>query len=293
VKGILLAGGSGTRLHPMTLAISKQLLPIYDKPMVYHPLTTLMLAGLREILVITTPHDQAQFQTLLGDGSQWGIDLHYAVQPRPDGLAQAFLIGEDFLAGSPAALILGDNLFHGYGLTGKLRDAANLTSGARIFAYRVHDPERYGVVTFGEDGVATDIEEKPARPKSHHAVTGLYFYGPDVVDVAKSITPSTRGELEITDVNRHYLERGELTVETLGRGTAWLDTGTPDALLQAATFVQTLEARQGIKIAAPEEVAWRNGWIDDDALLEAAQRLSKNGYGAYLTSLTKETQSTS
>ena len=269
----------------MTLAVSKQLLPIYDKPMVYHPLTTLMLAGIREILVITTPHDQVQFQTLLGDGSQWGIELHYAVQPSPDGLAPAFIIGKDFLAHSPAALSSGDHLVHGDGPTGKLGAAATLTRGARIFAYRVHDPERYGVVTFGEDGVATDIEEKPARPKSRYAVPGLYFYGPDVVDVAKAITPSPRGELEITDVNRHYLACGDLTVETLGRGTAWLDTGTPDALLQAATFVQTLEARQGIKIAAPEEVAWRNGWIDDDALLQAAERLSKNGYGAYLATL--------
>ncbi|MDR9392518.1 MAG: glucose-1-phosphate thymidylyltransferase RfbA, partial [Trueperaceae bacterium] len=266
---------------------SKQLLPVYDKPMIYYPLTTLMLAGLREILIITTPNDRSSFRTLLGDGSQWGIDLHYAVQPSPDGLAQAFTIGESFLDGGPAALVLGDNLFHGYGLTGKLRDAATLERGARIFAYRVHDPERYGVVHFGEDGVATSLEEKPRHPTSRYAVTGLYFYDADVVDVAKTLTPSPRGELEITDLNRHYLRRGDLHVETLGRGTAWLDTGTPDALLQAATFVQTLEARQGIQIAAPEEVAWRNGWIDDAALARLAERYGSSAYGAYLNGLAR------
>ena len=285
MKGIVLAGGSGTRLHPLTHAVSKQLLPVYDKPMIYYPLTTLMLAGLREILIITTPHDAAAFQRLLGDGDRWGIDLHYAVQPSPDGLAQAFTIGEAFLDGGPAALVLGDNLFHGYGLTGKLRDAATLERGARLFAYQVHDPERYGVVTFDAHGVATHIDEKPASPRSRYAVTGLYFYDADVVDVAQTLTPSARGELEITDLNRRYLGRGDLHVETLGRGTAWLDTGTPDALLQAATFVQTLEARQGIKIAAPEEVAWRNGWIDDAALTRLAEGYGRSAYGAYLASL--------
>jgi glucose-1-phosphate thymidylyltransferase len=288
VKGIVLAGGSGTRLHPMTIPVSKQLLPVYDKPMIYYPLSTLMWAGLREILVITTPHDRPLFERLLGDGSPWGIELAYAEQPRPEGLAQAFLIGADFLDGHPACLILGDNIFHGYGLTGKLRDAATLTRGARVFAYRVHDPERYGVVTFDADRTVTDIEEKPARPRSRYAVTGLYFYDAGVVEAAHELRPSARGELEITDLNRAYLRRGELTVELLGRGTAWLDTGTPDSLLQAATFVQTLEARQGLKIAAPEEAAWRNGWIDDAQLRALAEPLEKSGYGAYLQGLLAE-----
>ena len=288
MKGIVLAGGSGTRLHPMTVAVSKQLLPVYDKPMIYYPLSTLMWAGIREILIITTPHDRPAFERLLGDGSQWGIDLRYTVQPSPDGLAQAFILGEAFLEGSPACLILGDNIFHGYGLSGKLRDAAALRTGARVFAYRVHDPERYGVVTFDDARRVVDIEEKPAVPKSRYAVTGLYFYDADVVEVAKSVRPSARGELEITDVNRAYLARGDLTVELLGRGTAWLDTGTPDALIQAATFVQTLEARQGFKIASPEEAAWRNGWIDDDRLKALAAPLRKNGYGAYLEGLTTD-----
>ncbi|MDR9392681.1 MAG: glucose-1-phosphate thymidylyltransferase RfbA, partial [Trueperaceae bacterium] len=242
-------------------------------------------AGIREILIITTPHDRPLFHHLLGDGAQWGIELSYAEQPSPDGLAQAFLIGESFLGGSPACLILGDNIFHGYGMSEKLRNAALLTKGGHVFAYRVHDPERYGVVTFDDQRRVLDIEEKPSQPKSHYAVTGLYFYGADVVDVAKSVRPSKRGELEITDVNRAYLSRGELSVELLGRGTAWLDTGTPDALLQAATFVQTLEARQGFKIAAPEEAAWRNGWIDDVRLEELSEPLRKSGYGAYLKGL--------
>jgi glucose-1-phosphate thymidylyltransferase len=285
LKGIILAGGSGTRLHPLTLAISKQLLPVYDKPMIYYPLSALMLAGIRDILVITTPHDAPLFRQLLGDGAAWGINLAYAEQPRPEGLAQAFLIGRDFVGTDRVALVLGDNIFFGEGLYDLLAAAAGRERGATVFGYRVGDPERYGVVSFDGSGRALDIEEKPARPKSHFAVTGLYFYDNDVLDIAAGIRPSPRGELEITDVNRVYLERGDLHVELMGRGFAWLDTGTFESLLEAAQFVHTLETRQGLKIAAPEEIAWRKGWINDAALSEAARRLAKSGYGAYLSRL--------
>lgn len=284
-KGIILAGGSGTRLHPLTTTVSKQLMPVYDKPMIYYPLATLMQSGIRDILIITTPRDQIAYADLLGDGSQWGIRIQYTVQASPDGLAQAFLLGEDFIGQDPVCLVLGDNIFHGAGFTAKLRRAAQRADGASVFAYYVHDPERYGVVEFDAEGRAIGIDEKPAEPRSHYAVTGLYFYDNDVISVAKGIKPSPRGELEITDVNRHYLEQGSLQVEVMGQGTAWLDTGTHQSLLDAGNFIRVIEDRQGLKVACLEEIAYRLGYINAEQVLALAAPLIKSGYGAYLETM--------
>ena len=290
-KGIVLAGGSGTRLHPVTLGTSKQMLPVYDKPMIYYPLSTLMLAGIRDVLIISTPRDLPRFEELLGDGTRWGMRLSYAVQDAPRGLAEAFLIGREFVGGNPSALVLGDNIFYGHDFAGSLTSAQARTAGATVFAYRVTDPERYGVVEFNGEGRAISIEEKPAKPKSHFAVTGLYFYDAQVTEIAASIRPSHRNELEITDVNRVYLERGKLQVEVLGRGHAWLDTGTYDSLIEASTYIQTLEKRQGLKICCPEEVAFRNQWIDERQLLRLADELAKSTYGHYLRMIAEERHS--